>query len=673
MNQEPQRLPRLAAPLLVLVLSVAVQQSHSARQRRCTWNSEWDRGKPLRQGDEYLQLTDLPKGITGLIRRLGFNSEWARWESNTQGSVPMLKHLEAHASTSMHHLHPNLLDRLGRRLAVTDLDQLLLSRLVLFMESFLLTIERRQSDVKRATPLQLLCLLTTLEAWHDMQGQREPAVSTAMGKACHGCVGSKCDCSGVKGSKGERGFPGLTGPPGLPGFPGPEGQVGPRGEKGPPGLPGFPGTPGLPVSFFIVHYPVKIRVSSRNFSPKPQVALEVTFFKTPDPQGLPGQDGPPGPRGVPGCNGTKVSTRKKKKMTGAWKVQNVQQANCSPFLLGGKGTAREFWIPWTVRTAGELLLIKRIFLITEHDSQCPSSSLFFLGSTWSSRTKRRPRRGDYYRPFWIQRSSGIAWLARISRSSRSSRSSRAKGKHGIKLPRTQRTEGKQPVVVLLLLVSQGCSLDPLLFVVNHFNMFIDVCDNRVTQVCQALLGLRDKLESNRDHPRLRSREGTRVTPDLQVHEVIQDIQDLLENLAKMVIGSPTGIRAGPKGEQGYPGGPGVKGERGPPGLTGPPGAPGLPAIGGGGQPGTPGFPGERGQKGDPGAPGLTLPGPPGPPGSPGFPGPQGPPGPPGYSSGQACVAGEPGRPGVQGERGYPGETGRKGAKGWMAVSPRPNV
>lgn len=67
----------------------------------------------------------------------------------------------------------------------------------------------------------------------------------------------------------------------------------------------------------------------------------------------------------------------KKKMTGAWKVQNVQQANCSPFLLGGKGTAREFWIPWTVRTAGELLLIKRIFLITEHDSQCPSSSLFF--------------------------------------------------------------------------------------------------------------------------------------------------------------------------------------------------------------------------------------------------------------------------------------------------------
>lgn len=40
-------------------------------------------------------------------------------------------------------------------------------------------------------------------------------------------------------------------------------------------------------------------------------------------------------------------------------------------------------------------------------------------------------------------------------------------------------------------------------------MFNYVYGNRVNQVCQALLVLQDKLESNRDHPRLRSREGTR--------------------------------------------------------------------------------------------------------------------------------------------------------------------
>lgn len=44
---------------------------------------------------------------------------------------------------------------------------------------------------------------------------------------------------------------------------------------------------------------------------------------------------------------------------------------------------------------------------------------------------------------------------------------------------------------------------------NYFNMFNYVYENRVNQVCQALLVLQDKLESNRDHPRLRFREGTR--------------------------------------------------------------------------------------------------------------------------------------------------------------------
>lgn len=34
-----------------------------------------------------------------------------------------------------------------------------------------------------------------------------------------------------------------------------------------------------------------------------------------------------------------------------------------------------------------------------------------------------------------------------------------------------------------------------------------------------------------------------------------------------MIGGPTGIRVGPKGEPGYPGGPGSKGERGPPGKN----------------------------------------------------------------------------------------------------------
>lgn len=49
----------------------------------------------------------------------------------------------------------------------------------------------------------------------------------------------------------------------------------------------------------------------------------------------------------------------------------------------------------------------------------------------------------------------------------------------------------------------------------------------MTQVCQVLLVLQDKLGNNKDHLRLRFREETRVTPDLQVHEVIQDIQEPL--------------------------------------------------------------------------------------------------------------------------------------------------
>lgn len=83
------------------------------------------------------------------------------------------------------------------------------------------------------------------------------------------------------------------------------------------------------------------------------------------------------------------------------------------------------------------------------------------------------------------------------------------GKHGIKLPRTKRREGKQLVVLLLLLICQGCSLDPISSIMNYFNMLNYVYENRVNQVCQALLVLQDKLESNRDHLRLRFREGTR--------------------------------------------------------------------------------------------------------------------------------------------------------------------
>ncbi|KAL6083162.1 hypothetical protein STEG23_007578, partial [Scotinomys teguina] len=77
-------------------------------------------------------------------------------------------------------------------------------------------------------------------------GVQKKGTEGELGLACHGCsLGSKCDCSGIKGEKGERGFPGLEGHPGLPGFPGPEGPPGPRGQKGDDGIPGPPGPKGI--------------------------------------------------------------------------------------------------------------------------------------------------------------------------------------------------------------------------------------------------------------------------------------------------------------------------------------------------------------------------------------------------------------------------------------------
>lgn len=151
------------------------------------------------------------------------------------------------------------------------------------------------------------------------------------------------------------------------------------------------------MSFTIIQYPLYVIIP---FSPCGfptdflLVACKIAFFLPVDFQGLPGQDGPPGPRGVSGCNGTKVSLKKiiilsLDPTTSVWKFQNMQQANSSSSLLlkGERGLPGNSGFPGPQGLQVGSFRARRCFQIIEHGDHCASSSIFFLGSTWSSRTE----------------------------------------------------------------------------------------------------------------------------------------------------------------------------------------------------------------------------------------------------------------------------------------------